>query len=271
MLFRLTRFRLKTEWTRIFWFLLCILIWAGVFMMQVRIPADYNSYQSYVGMAGGTAVNTALGVSETESGTVSRQEFERYLAKYRDFIYRQILMNNSVTGFLVGNALGVMLICTPLNRRKAAQLLSAGYSRLRIFLSLILAYYLVMGAIWLGASRIMCLKYPLIFAAEEREYYRVTQLSWLMLTLGRVSLCVFCAFLLRGPLKTYLTAMFIELVLLLKTDKLPGFLPSAYLRDALWQPGADLTALHRGCWVSLGCILAAVLASWLAFRKRGQE
>ena len=267
----ITGCRLKTEWYRVFWFLFCIVLWAYIGLVQIHVIRDYASFETLVEGSGSQAVSSAYGTQQAIDMD-SEEAFKLYQAEHRDEVYYHGMSYTLLTAFLIGNALAVMLICVPFQKRQVSRWLYAGYSRARVFLSLTLTYYLVMILIWFCAAWLMRFWYSVSFSPEERKYFLVTQLSWMLMTLARVSLCYFFAFLFRKPLPAFLVSLFIEFPLG------PVHLPDKWLipvgvqgNMALWQPDSDLSILLRGDAVALFLMIAAIIGAWFCFRKRGLE
>ena len=271
MRFGITECRLRTEWHRAFLFLFCILLWAYIGLVQIHVIRDYATYESLVEGSGSHAVSSAYGIQQAIDMD-SEEAFKLYQAEHRDEVYYQGMSYTLLTAFLIGNALAVMLICVPFQKRQVSRWIYAGYSRARVFLALTLTYYLVMILIWFCATWLMRFWYSVSFSHEERKYFLVTQMSWMFMTLARVSLCYFFAFLFRRPLPAFLVSLFIEFPL--GPMHLPErwFIPVKVQGNlSLWQPGSDLSTLLRGDAVALFLIIAAIVGAWFCFRKRGLE
>ena len=263
--------RLKTEWPRAFWFLFCIVLWAYIGLTQIHVIRDYATYETLVEGSGSHAVSSAYGTQQAIDMN-SEEAFKLYQAEHRDEVYYQGMSYTLLTSFLIGNALAVMLICVPFQKRQVSRWIYAGYSRARVFLALSLTYYLVMTLIWFCAAWLMRFWYSVSFASEERRFFLVTQVSWLLMTLARVSLCYFFAFLFRRPLPAFLVSLLIEFPLG------PLRLPDKWLipvmvqgNMSLWQPDSDLSILLRGDAVALFLMIIAIVGAWFCFRKRGLE
>ena len=271
MRFGITGCRMQTGWRRVFWLLFCILLWAYVGLTQIHVIRDYAAYEALVEGSGSHAVSSAYGTQQAMDMD-SEEAFKLYQAEHRDEVYYHGMSYTLLTAFLIGNALAVMLICAPFQKRQVSRWVYAGYSRARVFLSLSLTYYLVMSLIWFCAAWLMRFWYSVSFSPGERQFFLVTQLSWLLMTLARVSLCYFFAFLFQRPLPTFLVSLFIEFPLG------PLRLPDQWLipvmvqgNMALWQPDSDLSILLRGDAVALLLMIAAIVGAWFCFRKRGLE
>lgn len=271
MRFGITVCRIKTEWHRAFWFLFCILLWAYIGLAQIHDIRDYATYEALVEGSGSRAVSSAYGTQQAIDMD-SEETFKLYQAEHRDEVYYQGMSYTLLTSFLIGNALAVMLICAPFQKRQVSRWLYAGYSRARVFLALTLTYYLVMVLIWFCAAWLMRFWHSISFSPEERKYFLVTQISWMLMTLARVSLCYFFVFLFLRPLPAFLVSLLIEFPLG------PLHLPDKWLipvvvqgNMSLWQPGSDLSILLSGDAVALFLIIAAIVGAWFCFRKRGLE
>ena len=201
--------------------------------------------------------------------------YHTVLRAYRGFLYSRLVMSaNDPMDTLVVNALAVLLLTGLFQKKRLAPPLAAGFSRRRIFLSLTGVYFGSVILVWCISSAYLLNRYCIEFAPEELAFFRVTQLTWFCAFLWKASFAYLAAMLLRRPLPAFLAALAVYF-LFLSVKSEPNILPSWIIGGGMkvksWDPGVELWPLIRTDIVAAGSFLVSILASWLAFRKRGLE
>ena len=284
MFFRLTRYRLKTEWQKILGVALCglLLTWASVnnyTYTSKKLCTNYTEFERYYGEDylewGRERLAMGFDMEPEELGETPGEAFEAIRRVRRGLFYVRLIQGSEgITAVLIFNALAALLLTGLFSRRRLGPLTAAGFSRGRLFLSLTLSFYAAVFLLWRVCSAYAIRLYGVVFAPEERDFYAFTQLSWFLSFLFLSSIAYLSAMLLRRPLYSFLAALGIWFLLrfLLGTDSpVPVCFLGTGLTVKAWDPGADLSKLSLGNYISLGTFLLAVLLGWLRFRKGGLE
>ena len=278
MFFRLTRYRLRAEWLRILLgvaFAVILFSWYGAANIVAEVFHSEGTFAKVYEM-GPERLSHNLGVDLPEEAFSDlTTAYHTVLRAYRGFIYSRLVMSaNDPMDMLVANALAVLLLTGLFQKKRLGPPLMAGFSRRRLFLSLTGVYFGCAILVWCISAAYLLNRYCVEFAPEELEFFRVTQLTWFCSFIWKASVAYFAAILLRRPLPAFLAALAVYFLFLSARSE-PNILPSWIIGSGMgvksWDPGVDLWPLIRTDLVAAGFFLVSILASWLVFRKRGQE
>lgn len=277
MLLRLTHVRLRAEWIMVIIALALLILYIWYCGMDIRSATNVYSYEqfefAYHAMDPMQVADVyALDVRNLPEKADMRDIYNAIILANRGWLYCLILTSAELFTFPALNGMAVLMICMTFRKRRIGQFLSAGFSRLQVFLSLTLVYFGFALLLWLAASAYQLTRYHISFAPEEMYFFRITQLTWLCNILFNAALAYLFAMLLRRPLISFAAAMGARLLLLYLTKDLRAspltIIVIGNTRPS-WDPGMDLNPLITGNWITLGCLAAVLIAAWLSFRKRG--
>ena len=280
MFFRLIHFRFRTEWLRIMLglvFAVILFCWAG----KINIISDpVRSFSNYVSYYQTTSRNAAqsAGMPDPKPAANSdlRAGYEQLLRNNRGFIYSILVMSvNDPIPTLIVNALAVLLLTGLYQKQQLSMSLAAGFSRVRVFLSLTAGYYLSVVLVWAISSTYLLNRYMIEFAPEDRSFFLATRLTWFCAFLWHASIAYLLSMLLRRPLPAFLTALVLWFILSRAMASAPNILPAFIISDGFdipdLLPGYDIGPLLRTDVISAGFFLLALIVGWFSFRKRGFE
>lgn len=273
MLFRLTRFRLQAEWTRILLGLVLvslIFIFGGWF--NAPPGGKYAYFNSIHDYKNNTAGQSSVG---TERGADTWESFKITLRENRGTFYTAIVGGTENLAWIAAVLLGVLLISGLFARRRLGPWLGAGVSRGRIFLSLTLVYYGTMILAWFLSSRALMGLFQVRFAPEEQSVRVTLQQAWLYALLVRAALVYMASFLLTKPLPAALASFGGCILLFILKSYIPA-IPIALMRGSdIGGPEAwfaafcqDLSSVETGNRIALGILALSLVVGWLSFRKR---
>ena len=278
MLFRLTRYRLRAEWLRILLgltFAVILFSWYGAANIVAEVFHSEGTFAKVYEM-GPERLSHNLGVDLPEEALSDlTTAYRTVLRFYRGFIYSRLVMSaNDPMDMLVANALAVLLLTGLFQKRRLGPPLAAGFGRRRLFLSLTGVYFGCVILVWNISAVYLLNRYCIEFSPEESEFFRVTQFTWFCSFLWKASVAYLAAMLLRRPLPAFLAALAVYF-LFMSVRSEPNILPTWIIGSGMevksWDPGVELWPLIRTDIVAAGSFLVSILASWLAFRKRGLE
>ena len=189
MVFRLARARLRTEWFPLLCLALLIVLYIWFCRLDLR-ATDLGTFPQFEESYGAMFRNgldrddaeklaTSYAMKEPiKEGTGIREAYEELLRDQRGFVYSRLLIGAENCPFYPMGALAVLFLCPQFGKRRAAQWLSAGYSRGHVFLSMTLTYFACAVLLWLISSRILLGLSRISFSPEERGFFLTTQLGW---------------------------------------------------------------------------------------------
>ena len=279
MFLRLSRYRLKTEWLRLLLglaFAVILFSWYGALnIVSDTFHSEKSFAPTYYDMSRERlAANLDMEIPE-EAWADLTTAYRTILRYYRGFIYSRLVMSiNDPVDMLVVNALGVLLLTGLFRKKRLGPPLAAGYSRRRLFLSLTGVYFACVVVVWCVSAAYLLNRYCIEFAPEEREFFRVTQLTWFCAFLWNATVAYLASMLLRRPLPAFLAGVavyFLCMSFVREPHILPAFIIGTGVTVKTWDPGVDLWPLLRTDIIAAAFFVIAVPAAWLSFRKRGME
>ena len=278
MLFRLTIYRLKTEWLRILLglvFAVILFSWHGT----ANIPAErIHSFNSYVALyqraTQEEAKNKGLPNPEPVAKSDLREGYEMHLRDSRGFIYSRLVMSvNDPMPILVVNALAVLLLTGLFAKKRLGTPIVAGFSRGRMFFSMTVVYYISIFLVWAISSVFLMNRYCVEFSKEEQDFFMVTQLTWFCAFLWKATIAYLAAMLMRRPLPSFLIALALSIILMYYPE--PNILPSWIIGSTMdvnsLDPGIDLQPMLRTDIIATVFFVISIIIGWFSFRKRGLE
>ena len=280
MFFRLTRYRLRAEWLRILLglvFAVILFSWSGSINI---ISAPVRSFSNYVSDYQTASRNAARSAGMPDPKTAANSDlragYEQLLRSNRGFIYAVLVMSvNDPIPTIIVNALAVLLLTGLFQKQQLGTSITAGYSRVRVFLSLTVGYYLSVVLVWAISSAYLLNRYMIEFAPEDQGFFLATRLTWFCAFLWHASIAYLLSMLLRRPLPAFLSAVVLWFILSRVMAQTPNILPAFIISDGYdipdLLPGYDIGPLLRTDVISAGFFLLALIVGWFSFRKRGLE
>ena len=280
MFFRLTRYRLKAEWLRILLGVVFGTILLSWISSQNIVDERLRSFDGYVNYYQSQSRREARskGLRDPDPANRSDQKegYELLLRENRGYLYAVLIeMVNDWVPPLTVIPLAVLFLTGLFQKKRLGPMLTAGFSRGRVFLSLTGAYFVCIALVWGLSAAWLLNRYRIAYAPEEQVFFRVTLLTWFCAFLWHGTIAYLTAMLLRRPLPAFAAALALWFILGNITVRTPNMLPS-YIIDNSENvkpllPGIDLWPLLRTDIVAAGSFVISILVSWLAFRKRGLE
>ncbi|MBR5701482.1 MAG: hypothetical protein IKX47_03370 [Oscillospiraceae bacterium] len=275
MFFRLARFRLQAEWTRILLgvaLVSLILTFSGWFNAPPGGKyAYFNMVQDYKNNYSG---QEPIGM---EPGADTWESFQILLRENRGTFYTAIEDGTENLAWIGTALLGVLLLTGPFARRRLGPLLSAGVSRGGLFLSLTLVYYGAVILVWFLSSRALMALFQVSFSPEEQGIRMTLQQAWLFAILVRAALVYMASFLLARPLPAALASLGGCILLSVLKSYIPA-IPIGIMDYGMGGPDAwftalcqDLSSMETGNRVALAILVLSLAVGWLGFRKRTVE
>ena len=280
MFLRLIRFRFRTEWLRILLglvFAVILFCWSGkinIISPQVRSFSNYVSY--YQTTSRNAAQSAGMPDPKPEANSDLRAGYEQLLRNNRGFIHSVLVMSvNGPIPTLIVNALAVLFLTGLFQKQQLSMSLAAGYSRVRIFLSLTAGYFLAVILVWAISSAYLLDRYMIEFPPEDRCFFLATRLTWFCAFLWHASIAYLLSMLLRRPLPAFLSALVLWFILSRIIAQAPNILPAFIISDGYdipdLLPGYDIGPLLRTDVIAAGFFLLTLIIGWFSFRKRGFE
>lgn len=280
MFFRFTRYRLKAEWLRFLLglvFAVILFSWSGTINIISAPVRSFSNYVSYYQTANQNVAQSA-GMPDPKPADNSdlRAGYEKLLRNNRGFIFAVLVMSvNGPIPTLIVNALAVLLLTGLFQKKRLSMPLAAGFSRVRIFLSLTVSYYLFVVLVWAISSSYLLNRYMIEFAPEDRSFFLATRLTWFCAFLWHASIAYLLSMLLRRPLPAFLSAVVLWFILSLVIAQAPNILPAFIISNGYdipdLLPGYDIGPLLRTDIIAAGFFLFTLIVGWFSFRKRGFE
>ena len=280
MFFRLTRYRLKAEWLRLLLGLVFGVILLSWVSSQNIVDERLRSFDGYVNYYQSQSRREARskGLRDPDPANRSDQKegYEMLLRENRGYLYAVLIeMVNDWVPPLTVIPLAVLFLTGLFQKKRLGPMLTAGFSRGRVFLSLTGAYFVCIALVWGVSAAWLLNRYRIEYPPEEQVFFRVTLLTWFCAFLWHGTIAYLTAMLLRRPLPTAAATIVLWLILGSTFVNTPNVLP-AYIIDnsssvKALEPGMDLWPFLRTDIVAAGFFLVSILTSWLAFRKRGLE
>ena len=275
MIFRLARFRLQAEWTRI---LLGLVLVSLILIFNGWFNAPPGGKYAYFNMVQDYQNNfTGQEPLNTERGEDTWESFQILLRENRAAFYTAIVDGTENLAWIGTALLGVLLLTGLFARRRLGPLLSAGVSRGRIFLSLTLVYYGTVILAWFLSSRVLMGLFQVSFSPEEQDIRMTLQQAWLFAILVRAALVYMASFLLARPLPAALAGMGGCFMLSILKSYIPA-IPVGIMSYGMGGPDAwftalcqDLSSMETGNRVALAILVLSLAVGWLGFRKRTVE
>jgi hypothetical protein len=279
MTLRLTHIRLRAEWIMLIIALALLILYTWYCGTDIRAASQLYSYEQFefvyhVMNPIQVAESYDLDVSKLPERADLRDVYNAAVRAHRGWLYALILNSAEYFTFPALNGMAVVLLCMTFRKRRIGQFLSAGYSRLQVFLSLTLPYFAFAVLLWLLASFCQLSRYHISFSPEEGYFFRTTQLTWLCNILFNAALAYLFAMLLRRPAISFVAAMGVRILLLILTRNWSASPLTIIQTESIgpsWDPGMDLSPLITGNWITLGFLTAVLAVVWLSFRKRRFE
>ena len=278
MFFRLTRYRLKTEWLRFLLgiiFAVTLVFWYGTASIPAERLHSFNSYVAYYQrMTQQEAHSKGLQEPEPPAKSDLRAGYEMLLQNSRGFIYSRLVMSvNDPVPILVTNALAVLLLTSLYAIKRLGAPIAAGCSRGCTFFSMTGGYFLSVLLVWVISSDIMLKRYCVEFSTDEQDFFKVIQLTWFCAFLWKSTIAYLAAMLLRRPLPAFFVAFIVSMILMYYPE--PNILPSWIIGSTMQvnslDPGIDLQPMLRTDTVAIALFVLSIIVGWLSFRKRGLE
>ena len=279
MSFRLTRYRLKTEWLRILlglMFAVILFSWYGAGNVVANLYHSMSSF-SLVYEMGVERLAESIGVDADEPALAELDTAYRFiLQESRGFVYSRLVISvNDPIYILLANALAVLFLTGLFQKKRLGPPLAAGLSRGRLFFSLTAVYFSCVVLVWVISANYLIKRYFIVFSPEEQDFFRVTQLTWFCAFLWKATVAYLAAMLLRRPLPAFLAALTLSFAFLLANHSTPNVLPSWIIGGGStvksWDPGADLWPMLRTDMVAAFFFVITIIIGWFSFRKRGVE
>ncbi len=279
MFFRLTRYRLRTEWLRI---LLALVFAVILFSWYSAGNSQSNLYHSMGSFSrtyerGVEKVAELAGVDASEPALTELNTAYRFiLQKARGFVYSRLVMSvNDPIYILLTNAMAVLLLTGLFQKKRLGPPLVAGFSRGRVFFSLTVVYFFCVVLVWVISATYLINRYFIVFSPEEQDFFRVTQLTWFCAFLWKGTVAYLAAMLLRRPLSAFLVALAVSFILLCVNHTVPHVLPTWIIGGGMsvksWDPGIDLWPMLRTDIVAAVFFVISIIIGWFSFRKGGLE
>ena len=276
MFFRLTRYRLKTEWLRLLAGLALGVILFSWYGSANVVNERLHSFNSFVKSSGNSSWSEE-DRSDPEPGPKEDLEaqYAVLLRESRDYLIGLLVTAvNDWTPPLTAIPLAVLFLSGLFRNKRVGPMLAAGFSRGRVFLSLTGAYFGCILLIWVVSSAYLLDRYRIEYAPEEQVFFRVTLLTWFCAYLWHASIAYLAAMLLRRPLPAFAAALVLWLILGYSTVRTPNVLPSYIIDNNAGNrpllPETDLWPMLRTDIVAAGFFAASLLGGWLSFRRRDQ-
>ena len=263
---KLTLYRIKTEWWKIF----LLLAFAAFYLWSITSQIPSVKYENFMRDYGTVTADNAAAALGVDGGADMDEVYEKYISSNREFFYTKPIDNSVAAVEIMGLFLSVMLLCSLFGNRTVSSLLQSGYSRGSLFASLTLAYYLAAIAVWLIVTTMARFNYSVRFSPEEQSYFLTTYLSWLLMVLATVSIPYLAAFIFHHALPTVLVSL--GVMILLHTVLPKWMFPTGVMvRNEYWRFDADMSLLIRADFIAAGMIIAAIVVSYVCFRRKGQK
>jgi len=258
--------RAKTEWWKIF----VLIAFAIFYLWTITSQIPSVKYDNFMRDYGDVTADTAASALGVEGGADVDEVYEKYIASNREFFYTKPIDNAVATVILMGLFLSVLLLCSLFNNRSVSSMLQSGCGRGSLFLSLTASYYLSAIAIWLIVTSLARFNYSVEFSAGEQSYFLTTYISWLLMVLATVSIPFLAAFIFHHALPTVLVSLGVTILL---HSILPKWIfPTGSMsQNEYWRFDADMSLLLRADIIAICMIIAAIVVSYVCFRKRGQK
>ena len=272
----ITHARLRAEWLMAVIALALMVLYTWYCGVDIRSATSMYSYEQFEFTYHSMDPIRVAEIYELDVASLPARAdlmdvYNAVLLAYRGFIYARILNSAGFFTFLALGGMAAVMVSMVFHKKRIGQFLSAGYSRLQVFLSITLAYFAFAVLLWGVASFCQLTRYHISFAPEERGFFRTTQLAWLCNILCNAALAYLFAMLLRRPVIAFAAALGVRFVLLFSLDSYYSPLVLIKTKEAMQslEPGLDLHPLILGNWITLGFLAAVLIVSWLSFRKRG--
>lgn len=263
---KITGHRIKTEW----WKLFVLLAFAVFYLWNITSQIPSVKYDTFVRNYGDVSVDNAASALGVEGGADMYEVYEKYISSNREFFYTKPIDNSVAAVILMGLFLAVLLLCGLFGNRSVSAYLQSGCGKGSLFLSMTAAYYLAAIAIWLAVTSLVRFNYSVVFSAGERGYFLTTYLSWLLMVLATVSIPYLAAFIFHHALPTVLVSL--GVMILLHTVLPKWMFPTGVMvRNEYWRFDADMSLLIRADFIAAGMIIAAIVVSYVCFRRKGQK
>lgn len=279
MFFRLTRYRLKTEWLRILLGLMFAVILFSWYSAGNVVANLYHSMSSFslVYEMGVERLAESIGVDADEPALAELDTAYRFiLQESRGFVYSRLVMSvNDPIYILLTNAMAVLLLTGLFQKKRLGPPLAAGFSRGRVFFSLTVVYFFCVVLVWVISATYLINRYFIVFSPEEQDFFRVTQLTWFCAFLWKGTVAYLAAMLLRRPLSAFLVALAVSFILLCVNHTVPHVLPTWIIGGGMsvksWDPGIDLWPMLRTDIVAAVFFVISIIIGWFSFREGGLE
>ena len=279
MSFRLTRYRLKTEWLRILlglMFAVILFSWYGAGNVVANMYHSLSSF-SLIYEMGVDRLAEKIGVDAAEPALAHMDTAYRFvLQRSRGFVYSRLVISvNDPIYILLANALAVLFLTGLFQKKRMGPPLAAGLSRGRLFFSLTAVYFSCVVLVWVISANYLIKRYFIVFSPEEQDFFKVTQLTWFCAFLWKGTVAYLAAMILRRPLPAFLAALAMSFLFLLANHSTPNVLPSWIIGGGLtvksWDPGVDLWPMLRTDVVAAVFFVISIIVGWFSFRKGGLE
>lgn len=239
-------------------------VWMTVSPVASTSKADFlNKYGNL------DSVAVSMAVLGEERPDLSIEEiYEVYRATNNFYILA--LSNSSAALTWISFILAAYFICRDFSDRAINNFISAGYSRISVFLTKVIQYYffvfIVSGVSIAIILHIWCGNW---ISAYPQSYLRSTLGTWIMLTLASMSVPMLIAFICKGPIITAGVTFSISLLISYTFEPIKAHYPAVMMlnRD-IWALDCESDELIRVVFISLIYIAASIIISYAVFRKR---
>ena len=258
--------RVKTEWWKVF----VLLAFTVFYLWNITSQIPSVKYENFMRDYGDVTADTAASALGVESGADIDEVYEKYIASNREFFYTKPIDNSVAAVILMGLFLAVLFLCSLFGNRTVSAYLQSGGSRSSLVISLTISYYLSAIAIWLIVTALVRFNYSVEFSAGEHSYFVTTYISWLLMVLATVSVPFLAAFIFHHALPTILVSLGATVLL---HSTLPKWIfPTGVMsQNEYWRFDADMSLLIRADIIAMVMIVAAIIVSYVCFKKRGQK
>jgi len=258
--------RVKTEW----WKILVLLAFAVFYLWNITSQIPSVKYENFMRDYGDVTADTAASALGVDGGTDMDEVYEKYIASNREFFYTKPIDNSVAAVILLGLFLAVLFLCSLFGNRTVSAYLQSGCNRGSLFLSMTAAYYLSAIVIWLIVTSLVRFNYSVEFSAGEQSYFLTTYISWLLMVLATVSVPFLMAFIFHHVLPTVLVSLGVTVLL---HSVLPKWLfPTGVMsQNEYWRFDADMSLLLRADIIAMAMIIAAIVVSYVCFKRKGQK
>ncbi len=266
MVAKIVMHRVKTEWWKIF----ILLIFAIFYLWTITSQIPSVKYENFMRDYGDVAADTAASALGVEGGADVDEVYEKYIASNREFFYTKPIDNAVAAAILMGLLLAVLLLCSLFDNRSVSSMLQSGCSRGGLFFSLTAAYYISAFLIWFTVTSLARFNYSVEFTTGEQRYFLTTYISWLLMVLATVSIPFLAAFIFHHALPTVLVSLGVTILL---HSILPKWIfPTGVMsQNEYWRFDANMSLLVRADFIAIGIIIAAIVVSYVCFKRKGQK